>query len=325
MNELLEIRWHGRGGQGGKLAALTFGEAVLDTVSKYIQSFSEYGPERMGAPVAAYNRLWDEPIQIHSAIKFPSIVVVLDPSLFKVAKALKGLKRDGGVLIVNTQDNPKELKQELGLADANVEVFTVDTTKIANETIKQYRPGMPMLGVLLKVLEQRNPGGAQKLDFPVVITAIKDKLKVKLRNKEELIARNVEAVKRAYNEVRSSRDVKEECVPRAYCTQNPDECETAEVEVVPKTWRDLPLGARLHDMKKVRENKTGAWRSKRPHWDAEKCNNCMFCWIYCPDAAIVMKDGKVSGIDLDFCKGCGICAQVCPKRVNAITMSEEEK
>jgi pyruvate ferredoxin oxidoreductase gamma subunit len=316
MSEVLEIRWHGRGGQGAKLAALLFGEAALET-GKYIQAFPEYGPERMGAPVAAYNRLADEPIQIHSGIKFPKIVIVLDPSLIKSARALKGLKPDGGILLVNTKDNPKALKQELGLGDTKVDVYTVDATQIALDTIKQARPNTPMLGALVKVVGI--------LDFKSVIEAIEDKLKVKLRNKEKLIAANVEAVKRAYNEVRSARDVVEECVPRAFCTQNPDECETVEVKATPATWKDLPVGAHLRDPKKVRENKTGAWRSMRPHWNAEKCNNCLNCWVFCPDAAIIMKDGKVSGIDLDYCKGCGICAQVCPKKVNAITMSQEEK
>jgi pyruvate ferredoxin oxidoreductase delta subunit len=95
--------------------------------------------------------------------------------------------------------------------------------------------------------------------------------------------------------------------------------------VRPKSWKDLPCGAIITDIKAVLENKTGTWRSFRPIWDPKKCINCLTCWIYCPDAAIIIKDGKHGGINYDYCKGCGICAEVCPKKVQAITMHKEEK
>jgi len=92
-----------------------------------------------------------------------------------------------------------------------------------------------------------------------------------------------------------------------------------------KSWKELPCGAFLTDTKAVLENKTGAWRSKRPILDKNKCINCLACWIYCPDAAIKVKDGKIVEIDMDYCKGCGICAEVCPSKVKAISMVKEEK
>jgi pyruvate ferredoxin oxidoreductase gamma subunit len=316
MSEVLEIRWHGRGGQGAKTAALLFGEAALET-GKFIQAFPEYGPERMGAPVAAYNRLSDEPIQIHSGIKHPKIVVVLDPSLIRVARVLDGIKPDG-ILLVNTRDNPKELKMELGLADSKIEVYTVDASQIAIETIGKPIPNTPMLGALVKV--------TGVLNFESVLASIEEKLNKKFRSKKELVKGNIEAVKRAYNEVRSASDKDvPECVPHAYCTQNPDECQTIQSEVLPKTWRDVTGGPVLRNTKKVRENKTGAWRSRRPHFHPEKCINCLTCWISCPDAAVKLENGKVVGFDLDYCKGCGICAEVCPMKSEAITMSKEEK
>ncbi|MEO0072494.1 MAG: 4Fe-4S dicluster-binding protein [candidate division WOR-3 bacterium] len=91
------------------------------------------------------------------------------------------------------------------------------------------------------------------------------------------------------------------------------------------SWQELPCGAIITDTKRVLENKTGAWRSFRPVWNKEKCINCLTCWIYCPDAAIILKDGKHQGINYEYCKGCGICAEVCPKKVQAITMVKEEK
>jgi pyruvate ferredoxin oxidoreductase delta subunit len=92
-----------------------------------------------------------------------------------------------------------------------------------------------------------------------------------------------------------------------------------------KSWKELPCGAIIEDLNAVLDNRTGAWRSMRPVWGEEKCIHCLVCWVYCPDAAIKVNDGKMTGIDYDYCKGCGICAAVCPKKVHAIDMVKEEK
>ena len=92
-----------------------------------------------------------------------------------------------------------------------------------------------------------------------------------------------------------------------------------------KSWQELPCGAIIEDMKAVLDNKTGAWRSARPVWNKDTCINCLTCWIYCPDASIVVEDGKMTGINYDYCKGCGICAAVCPPKVHAIEMEQERK
>jgi pyruvate ferredoxin oxidoreductase delta subunit len=88
-------------------------------------------------------------------------------------------------------------------------------------------------------------------------------------------------------------------------------------------WKDLPWGGIIPNPGSARAFLTGGWRSDRPVWDAEKCTSCLTCWVYCPDMAILTKDGKVTGIDYDYCKGCGICAAVCPPRVSAIKMEPE--
>lgn len=88
-------------------------------------------------------------------------------------------------------------------------------------------------------------------------------------------------------------------------------------------WRDLPLGGKVAEAGSAEEYETGGWRSKRPIWDFDKCTNCLICWVFCPDSAVVVEDGKIKGADLVHCKGCGICAEECPDKIKAITMVDE--
>lgn len=196
MGEVLEVRWHGRGGQGAKTAALLFGEAALET-GKFIQAFPEYGPERMGAPVTAFNRLADQAIYSHSGIKTPDIVVVLDSSLIECCRVTEGLK-ENGVLLVNTTESPGELHKRLGLAPS-VRVYTVDASKIALETIGKDVPNTPMLGALVRVT------GVLKLE--PMLEAIKSKLTVKFRGRAKLVEDNLKSIRRAYEEVQGVSSV----------------------------------------------------------------------------------------------------------------------
>ena len=189
LKDIIEIRWHGRGGQGAKTAALLFADAAL-TLGKYIQAFPEYGPERMGAPVASFNRLSDSPISIHSGITNPSIVLVLDPSLMDSIDVSAGLPADGK-LIINTSLKPKEVRQQYKFQGG--QIFTVEASKISKETIGREIPNTPMLGALIKV------SGLLKLED--LIEDLEVKLKKKFASKPEIIKGNLEAVKRAYQEV----------------------------------------------------------------------------------------------------------------------------
>jgi len=91
-----------------------------------------------------------------------------------------------------------------------------------------------------------------------------------------------------------------------------------------KDWKELPIGLVL-EAGTCKDFETGDWRSEKPIWDPEKCTHCLICWIYCPDSSIIVKDGKVQGIDYRYCKGCGICAEECPPKIRAIKMVREEK
>jgi pyruvate ferredoxin oxidoreductase gamma subunit len=188
---MIEVRWHGRGGQGAKTAALLFAEAVLAT-GKYIQAFPEYGPERMGAPVQSFNRVSEDPIAIHSGVTNPSYVVILDASLMESVPVTDGIGTTGKV-IVNTSFSAAEIAQKLGI-DVN-QVYVVNASQIARETIGKDIPNTPMLGALVKVIGT--------LDINGVLEDTKGKLMVKFRHKPEVIDGNLSSIKRAFDEVKS--------------------------------------------------------------------------------------------------------------------------
>lgn len=189
MGKLLEIRWHGRGGQGAKTGALLLGEALVNT-GKFMQAFPDYGPERMGAPMRAYNRISDEPITIHSGVTSPEVVVVLDASLLGKVDVTAGLPEEG-VLIVNTAKTPGEIRKELGLSGRKL--YTIDASKISQETIGRVIPNTPMLGALVKV--------TGVVDYEHLITDTRKKLTKKFQHKPEVIEGNIKAIERAYQEV----------------------------------------------------------------------------------------------------------------------------
>jgi len=190
MGKIVEIRWHGRGGQGAKTAALLLADAAME-LGKNIQAFPEYGPERMGAPVQSFNRISDDPISIHCGITEPQVVVVLDPTLMATVNVAGGLPQDGS-LIVNTSKTPKEIRSELGLKGRKI--YTVDASAIAKEKIGRNIPNTPMLGALAKV--------TGLLDFTKMLKNTEDKLKKKFASKPEIIKGNIEAIKAAHESVK---------------------------------------------------------------------------------------------------------------------------
>ena len=147
MDKVVEIRWHGRGGQGAKTASLLLADAAFNT-GKYIQGFPEYGPERMGAPITAYNRISDERLSIHSNIYEPDYVVVVDDTLLASVDVTAGLKENGAI-IINTTKSPEEVKPFL--KGYKGKVCTIDARTISIETLGKYFPNTPMLGAVVKV------------------------------------------------------------------------------------------------------------------------------------------------------------------------------
>jgi len=189
MSNLIEIRWHGRGGQGAKTASLLLADAAFNT-GKYIQGFPEYGPERMGAPITAYNRISDEPITIHSNIYEPDYVVVVDDTLLDVVDVTAGLKPEGAI-VINTTKGKDEILPKLKGYSGNV--YTIDARTISVEALGKYFPNTPMLASIVKVT-----GIMSDEDF---LNDMVGSFQHKFAKKPEVIEGNMNAIKRALNEV----------------------------------------------------------------------------------------------------------------------------
>ncbi len=190
MEKLIEVRWHGRGGQGAKTAAMLLAEAAADA-GMYIQAFPEYGPERMGAPVLSFNRISSAPIRMRCHVSRPQIVVVLDSTLIGKVDVADGLPEDG-IILINTPMSPADMRKYLNLEGKKV--YTIDANQISLETIGRPIPNTPMMGALMKVTEI--------LPFDSFMAVTKLQLEEKFRSKPEVIAGNLKAIERAYLEVK---------------------------------------------------------------------------------------------------------------------------
>ncbi len=189
MNNLIEIRWHGRGGQGAKTASLLLADAAFNT-GKYIQGFPEYGPERMGAPITAYNRISDTPITIHSNIYEPDYVVVVDDTLLESVDVTAGLKKEGAI-VINTTKTPDEIRGLLKGYEGKV--CTIDAKTISIDTLGKYFPNTPMLAAIVKV-----SGIMSDEEF---LNDMVESFKHKFAKKPEVIDGNMEALRRSLNEI----------------------------------------------------------------------------------------------------------------------------
>lgn len=187
---MIEIRWHGRGGQGAKTASLLLADAAFNT-GKFIQGFPEYGPERMGAPITAYNRISDNEIRIHSNIYQPDFVVVVDDSLIGTIDVTSGLKSDGSI-IINTNEDIEEIRKKLN--GYNGKIYTIDASKISIECLKANFPNTAMLAAVVHVT-----GIMSKEEL---LSNMEDAFKHKFAKKPEVIEPNMKALLRGYEEIK---------------------------------------------------------------------------------------------------------------------------
>ena len=190
MDSLIEIRWHGRGGQGAKTASLLLADAAFNT-GKYIQGFPEYGPERMGAPITAYNRISNSQINIHSNIYEPDYVVVVDDTLLESVDVTAGLKETGAI-VINTTQSAKQLKSVLN--NYKGEIYTIDARKVSMEALGRYFPNIPMLAAIVKV--------SKVMTEEELLNDMEGSFKHKFAKKPEVIEGNMKSLKLALQEVK---------------------------------------------------------------------------------------------------------------------------
>ena len=190
MDNLIEIRWHGRGGQGAKTASLLLADAAFNT-GKYIQGFPEYGPERMGAPITAYNRISNKPITIHSNIYEPDYVVVVDDTLLDAVDVTAGLK-DSGAIVINTTKDADTIRNQL--KDYKGDIYTIDARKISLETLGKYFPNTPMLAAIVKV--------SKIMTEEEFLKDMVGSFKHKFAKKPEVIEGNMKALEMSLKEVK---------------------------------------------------------------------------------------------------------------------------
>lgn len=189
MDNLIEIRWHGRGGQGAKTASLLLADAAFNT-GKYIQGFPEYGPERMGAPITAYNRISDKPITIHSNIYHPDYVVVVDDTLLESVAVTSGLKKEGAI-VINTTKDATYLKKVLQGYEGDI--YTIDARKISMDALGKYFPNTPMLAAIVKV--------SNLMTEQELLEDMKGSFAHKFAKKPEVIEGNMKAIEMALQAV----------------------------------------------------------------------------------------------------------------------------
>ncbi|MDR3729179.1 MAG: 2-oxoacid:acceptor oxidoreductase family protein [Oscillospiraceae bacterium] len=189
MKDIVEIRWHGRGGQGAKTASLLLADAAFNT-GKYVQGFPEYGPERMGAPITAYNRISSERSTVHSNIYEPDYVVVVDETLISAVDVTAGLKKEGAI-VINSSKTPAEIRPMLKGYEGKV--CTIDAGKISEEELGRNFPNTPMLAAIVKV-----SGVVKEDEF---IEDMKASFKHKFASKPQVIEGNMRALKRSMEEV----------------------------------------------------------------------------------------------------------------------------
>ena len=189
MEGLIEIRWHGRGGQGAKTASLLLADAAFNT-GKFIQGFPEYGPERMGAPITAYNRISTSPITIHSNIYEPDYVVVVDDTLLESVDVTAGLKKEGAI-VINTTKTAEEIKPLLKGYEG--EVYKIDARKISIEALGRYFPNTPMLAAIVKV--------SKVMTDEELLNDMQGSFKHKFAKKPEVIEGNMKALELALQSV----------------------------------------------------------------------------------------------------------------------------
>ncbi len=291
---MIEIRIHGRGGQGGVTAAELLAQAAISE-GNYAQGFPSFGPERRGAPVTAYIRMSTEKFHLREPIDSPDVVVVMDASLIDMVNVFEGMKA-GGTLIINASDNMTARLQEIATGQS-INLARVDASAIALEVLGVPITNTAIIGAIVKATGMCD---ISSLEQPIE------------KRFGRLAPKNSAAMQEAFAKTTIFGDVS---------VDNTVEEEPYSIDAL-YSYKDLEIGAEITEPGSSEKFETGNWRtSGKPVTDFEKCIQCGFCWLLCPDIAYSKNDEGYYDWDGRYCKGCAICVVECPK--NAIEMRGE--
>ena len=303
-DKMIDVRFHGRGGQGVVTGARLLAEAAL-LEGKYVHSFPSFGPERSGAPITGFTRLSGKKFYLKTEIYEPDIVIVQDNTLLEQVNVLAGIKKDG--LIIVNHSNKKVLMQKLH-PPASVKVGIVNATKIAETRLGRPTVNTAMIGAIVKLTAIVN--------IDNVISAVKTLFPGPLGEKNAL------AIMDAYNTcelipanefvVSKSKDTFLENKGTVLVGDQADFNEW-----IKNNWgySKVPIGTVVPYPGSSLVVKTGDWAATQPKLIKEKCHSCLTCFFVCPDNAITMDFSENPNgypvINTDYCKGCGLCAYEC--------------
>ncbi len=284
---MLRVRFHGRGGQGVKVASRVLGTAAFFE-GYHAQDFPLYGAERRGAPITAFTRISHVPILERGVISEPDIVIVLDETILNdpLANPLLRLK-EGGLVFINTTHSPADAKEKYKIAE---QVIALDITKISLEILR-----LPVLSTLAGGVASRIAG----LREDSLKKAVEKEASEILTDKE-LVAKNREAALSCF-----------------YAIQ-PIEVKTSEAVFLGSPVVNVPFEPAMISSPAINTTgntplrKTGNWRVFKPVWNYESCTRCMTCVARCPDGCIAVNEDGFPFTDYDNCKGCLICVEACP-------------
>jgi 2-oxoacid:acceptor oxidoreductase gamma subunit (pyruvate/2-ketoisovalerate family)/2-oxoacid:acceptor oxidoreductase delta subunit (pyruvate/2-ketoisovalerate family) len=286
---MYEVRFHGRGGQGAVMAAQALASAAFQE-GGYATAFPFFGAERRGAPVLAFTRIDKKRIYRKTQVYEPDFVIILDEGLIESVNVVEGLKKDG-MVIVNSEKKPEEI--DVGM---DIKLATVDATSVALEVLKQPATNSAILGAIARSTDLVTIESIEK----GIIQVFGDRLGPKIGDLNAKAAR-VAYGRTIVGESHGHRPL------------------VAASKWLPDV-KELPMGAASIPMKTEAglvgpgsfvENKTGSWKVFHPEYDRAKCTMCNFCWFYCPEGCIYRKEDRME-FDMEYCKGCGICANECP-------------
>lgn len=293
---MLRLRFHGRGGQGARIASRVAGTAAFFE-GYYVQDFPLYGAERRGAPIAAFTRISKEPIMERGVISEPDIVIIMDETLLydALAMPLAGIKK-GGIVFINTTHSPVEAEAKYKVT---ARVITLDITKISLDML-----GRPVLSTLAGGVASRIVG----LSEDSLKKAVEKEIS-KIVTEGELIVKNIDAALYCYNAI------------------HPVEIKTTEVIREGSPVIAIPFETAVISSPAINTTgntplrRTGNWRIFKPVWDHDRCTGCMTCVTSCPDGCIAIDEDGFPYTDYDNCKGCMVCVEECP--ANAIRRERE--